>query len=116
MITAETAAFSPQPEREANATAIAATIASERRRPRRRRPGRRPREARRGRWRCVRCARGSWGTRVDCPVEAKLLPAPPPGAVELMVMVEVTVPFAGRVTVEVEKEQVGGSLGVPLPL
>ncbi len=50
------------------------------------------------------------------PVEAKLLPAPPPGAVELNVMVEVTVPFAGRVTVEVEKEQVGGSLGVPLPL
>ena len=92
----------PQPEREAAAMAIAEQIASERTKLRwRRRPGNRPKR------RAKRASVGSVGRTTE---------ALPPGAVEAMAMVPVTTPFAGRVTVEAVKEQVGTRLGVPLPV
>jgi len=106
----------PQPEREANTTAIVEAIASERMRLRRRRPGNRPRKS------APRAMAGSAVRAAEFsvldgpPNDARTLPPAPPGAVELMVMVPVTVPFAGRVTVEGEKEQVGRWMGVPLPV
>ena len=98
----------PQPEREAAATAIAEAIASERMRlRRRRRPGNRPRKS------APRAMAGSAVRAAESrdvgglPIDARPLPPAPPGAVEAMVMVPVTEPPAGRMTVAGEKEQVG---------
>jgi len=116
-----------QPERAANAMAIAAAIASGL--PRlvllRLRPDSKPinRDARAIRGNTLRAAvlRALAGRCSDGPQTGQLsilteaLP-PAPGAVDAIVMVPLTVPPEGTVTLGAVKEHVGRVPGVPLPL